>query len=481
MFGYAREELSGLSTRLVYPSAQMFEQTGKDASAAVTASRLYVSEFQLKRKDGTLLWTKCYCKAIDTDMPDDGTIWIVEDIQGRKEAEQALAEKSCLLEELNANLEQRIEQAVVELRQKDDLIARQNRLLLDLAPEAIIVFDTRQNCIVDANDKAEELFGCSREVLFTAGFLPFYLPDQPDGRPPEITVQENIEQVLAGNMLVIERAIRGAKGGKVVCEVRLVRVPSPHQALIRASFFDITERTRVQEELAQALAGEHRLNDEQRQFMGLVSHELRTPLAIIDGSAQLLVMTACKDSDCLMQAQRILSATKCMNNLIHTCFAEERLCSSGWNPTMVQGDIARLALDVIAQAQAGTGRHLIKSNLEQLPELYSFDPMLLKVMLGNLLDNAIKYSPHGGDILFQARCGEDRALVFEISDAGIGIAPEQIEKVFTRFYRAWQIPDIAGAGLGLHIVKRIAELHGGSVMCTSTPGQGSVFTVTIKT
>ena len=259
-----------------------------------------------------------------------------------------------------------------------------------------------------------------------------------------------------------------------------MRLPSPHDSLIRATFFDITERMRVQKDLAKALDAEHRLNEEQRQFMGLVSHELRTPLAIIDGTAQLLVLSTCRDSECLTHANRILASTKRMSRLIDSCLAEERLCTSGWTPTMTGCNIALLARDSVAQAQAGTTVHAIMCDLEDLPEKYICDQMLVKVMLNNLLDNAVKYSPKGGHIRLSGWRSRDGQIFFEISDEGIGISPEHIGKAFDRFYRTWQLPEIPGAGLGLHIVKRIAELHGGTVTCASKPGHGSTFTVQIN-
>ncbi|MDD2542311.1 MAG: PAS domain S-box protein, partial [Desulfuromonadaceae bacterium] len=290
--------------------------------------------------------------------------------------------------DLSDTLKTRIAQAVEELHQKDDILASQNRLLVDLAPEAIIVFDTQLGRITDANVKAEELFGCSRDILLTSSPLQFYMQKQPDGLPVVPRFYENCERIIAGEVLVIERAIRGASGNEVVCEVRLVRLPSPHNLLIRASFFDITERLQIQNELTNALAYEHRLNEEQRQFMGLVSHELRTPLSIIDGTAQLMAMTACKDKECLIHAERILSSTKRLSSLIDTCLTEERLCTSGWTPVMVSEDIRNLALNVIIHAQTGTDQHLILSDLDGFPDLYDCDPMLIKVMLNNLLDNA---------------------------------------------------------------------------------------------
>lgn len=366
---------------------------------------------------------------------------------------------------------------VEEPHQKDDILSSLNRLLVELAPEAIIVFDAQLDRIIEANVKAEQLFGCSREILLTSSPLQFYMQKQPDGLAVDASFHENCERIIAGDVLVIERAIKSVSGNEVMCEVRLVSLPAPHNMQIRASFFDITERIRAQKELTKALANQHRLNEEQRQFMALISHELRTPLSIIDGTAQLLVLTTCRDKTCLMHAERILSATKRLSNLIDTCLTEERLCTSGWTPAMVSEDIRRLTRDAIIQAQAGTDQHPILSDLDGLPDQYNCDPMLIQVMLNNLLDNAIKYSPDGGEIHVRGWCGTKGELFLEIVDQGIGIATDQIEKAFDRFYRIWQVPGIAGAGLGLHIVKRIAELHGGTAGCSSEPGRGSTFTI----
>lgn len=392
-----------------------------------------------------------------------------------------MTEKTVQLKELNDELEARVAKAVEELRQKDAMLASQNRLLIDLAPEAILVFDTELDRIVDANTKAEELFGCGRDYMFKYSPKAFYMQKQPDGRPLDESFPKNAARVIAGEILVVERAIRGGKGHEVLCEVRLVRLPSPHQSLVRASFFDITGRIQTQEKLVSALDAEHRLNQEQRQFMGLVSHELRTPLAIIDGTAQLLALSACKDSECLAHANRILSTTKRMSSLIDSCLAEERLCTTGWTPTMLPTDVGSLVREVVAQAQTGTNNHTLESCLEQLPSHYACDSMLIKVLLNNLLDNAIKYSPCGGVITLRTWSVDNGELCFEVADQGVGIAPVEAEKAFNRFYRTWQLPDVAGAGLGLHIVKRIAELHGGHVSCTSELGKGSIFTVRLRT
>lgn len=478
IFGYSRDEIVGCHASCLYLNEQMYLCFCSEMVAAYQAKGYYETTSQMVRKDGVLFDSEhCVTPIRDNNGVIVSHVCVVRDVTERRLSEQALVDKSRLLNELNESLEARIAQAVEGLHQKDDILACQSRLLVDLAPEAIIVFDPQLDRIIDANSKAEQLFGCNREILLTSSPLQFYMQRQPDGQPVGVSFSENCERVIAGEVFVIDRAIRSVSGNEVVCEVRLVSLPSPHRVLIRASFFDITERVRTQKELTKALASEHRLNEEQRQFMGLVSHELRTPLSIIDGTAQLLALTTCKNKEHLVHAERILSSTKRLSSLIDTCLTEERLCTSGWIPAIVSVDIRRLARNVIVQAQTGTDQHLILSDLDGLPDQYDCDPMLIQVMLNNLLDNAIKYSPEGGKISVRGWCCTEGELLFEVVDQGIGIAPDQLEKAFDRFYRIWQVPGIAGAGLGLHIVKRIAELHGGTARCSSEPGRGSTFTV----
>ena len=121
------------------------------------------------------------------------------------------------------------------------------RVLIEQAPEAIVVFDVALNCIVDVNASAERLFGCGRSELLQSGPQRFYVEEQPDGRHLQETFEEYTRRAIAGEEVHFERAIRSADGRRLHCEVRLVRLPSERDVRTRASFIDITERKRVVE------------------------------------------------------------------------------------------------------------------------------------------------------------------------------------------------------------------------------------------
>ena len=138
-------------------------------------------------------------------------------------------------------------------RRRAELQLRQSearfRMLVEQAPDAIVVYDFDRDRFVDANRNATLLFGCPREALLRLGSAHFYSPQQPDGRPPEQTFREYGRRALAGETVVFERRIRSADGKNLVCEVRLAPLPSDSGRLLRASYLDVTDRNQAKEKL----------------------------------------------------------------------------------------------------------------------------------------------------------------------------------------------------------------------------------------
>jgi len=106
------------------------------------------------------------------------------------------------------------------------------------------------------------------------------------------------------------------------------------------------------------------------------------------------------------------------------------------------------------------------------------DLMRLEIVVNNLVDNAIKYSPRGGDVITALSIDGKFALV-TVTDKGIGIAAEDMSRLFVRFSRLGELPDVPGTGLGLYLARELARLHGGDISVVSTPGQGSEFTLSL--
>ena len=130
-------------------------------------------------------------------------------------------------------------------RKRTDQVLRESeerfRLLIEQAPEAVVLMDLELNRLVEVNAQAERLFGCSRQELRTSGPQRFYASDQPDGQPVAESMCAHNERVLRGETVLFERAVCNALGQRLHCEVRLVRLPAGERKLVRASFIDITE------------------------------------------------------------------------------------------------------------------------------------------------------------------------------------------------------------------------------------------------
>jgi PAS domain S-box-containing protein len=182
-------------------------------------------ENRVIRKDGRTVWIKTVMAPVrDEDTRDPRYLFaVIEDITAQKEAQRALYESEGRF-----------------------------RLLVQLAPEAILVMDPIDHRLVEANRRAEELFGCCREELLRSGLLRFYDADQPGMALDPAAIDEHNRQALAGREVVFERAMRDAKGEQRHCEVRLAPFPCGQRKLILESYFDITERKRAEQALRES-------------------------------------------------------------------------------------------------------------------------------------------------------------------------------------------------------------------------------------
>ncbi len=237
----------------------------------------------------------------------------------------------------------------------------------------------------------------------------------------------------------------------------------------------VAERTHdlgvVRNRLEYALAGERRMQLEQRQFMSMVSHEFRTPLAIIDSVAILLAeIPPASREEMAGHSEQILSATRRLARLVDNCLTDERLDQAAFSPqleTVSPSGLAREAAGIVTWPPS----HRLVLQLGGLPETIECDPALVRIALSNLLDNAVKYSD-GGTVTLSGSA-DDCSVKFSVADEGQGLSIGEVERIFERFIRGGG-RNVAGAGLGLYVVRRIARLHGGDVAVRNSPG-GAVF------
>lgn len=216
------------------------------------------------------------------------------------------------------------------------------------------------------------------------------------------------------------------------------------------------------------------------EFLSMVSHELKTPITTISAFLELLLV---KDfpgerrhhflSICQDECQRLHSL---IDQLLHLT----RLEAGRFVLQTEKGSLARVIQECLpAFRETNPGHRYVVSSTFEDPEL-EFDPMLITQAVTNLLSNATKYSPSGGEVEVGLSV-EGREAVFWVKDQGVGIEAENLPYIFEKFYRVDNslTRETGGTGLGLANVKHIAEAHGGRAWVKSRPGQGSQFFVAL--
>jgi signal transduction histidine kinase len=216
------------------------------------------------------------------------------------------------------------------------------------------------------------------------------------------------------------------------------------------------------------------------EFLRLASHELRGPAAMLGGYLSLMEDESLGPIPKRMRTVLPLLRTKAaqINLLANEMVEAARLEDERLQLNRRRLDLREVVRRSLETARASvTSRHRLRFDdrvRHMLPILA--DPMRLDIVIGNLIDNAIKYSPKGGDVTVQLSVAGALGQVI-VRDQGIGIAPADMDRLFVRFSRIVQDPDVPGTGLGLYLARELARLHGGDIVAVSKPGKGSEFTL----
>jgi two-component system sensor histidine kinase/response regulator len=376
------------------------------------------------------------------------------------------------------------------------------RVLVENAPEAIVVYDAHSKCIVDANKKAEHLFGCDRAFLLAGGPERFYASEQPDGLPARETIGSHTARSLAGEELVFERAVRACDGRQFICEVSLVALPSSSRTLLRGGFSDISERKRAEQELVRhrdhleeqvaertralsvALRDAEMANRAKSVFLANMSHELRTPLNSIIGFSQIMSESTSLFDEEKRNLGLINRSGHHLLSLINDILELSKIEAgrAGLLPVQVHiGEMLREVRDMVRLAAERKGV-VLRIDCAMLPPALLVDGGKLRQVLINLLSNAVKFTD-AGSVTLALALDEDGAdtvqLQFAVRDTGIGIAVDDQERVFEPFVQSAASGNQAGTGLGLTISREFVRLLGGALTLQSTPGEGSTFSFTI--
>lgn len=448
-YGFAHHELVGMSLKALTRDVPRGER-----QVAELLQKGSWRNFQSEhvRKDGQHIHMLASSKVIEYSGR-QAVLTVIRDVSELKQAQDALRRA-------HGELEQRVEERTAEL-------ARVNGELRQARDEWQTTFDCMSDAIT-VHDPTYHILRCNRAFreLFPGADLQtakcYELVHGTEGPPEDCPMARTLVSGRSERCEMFEPHL----GRYISVRTDPICDADGNLAGIVHAVSDISERKEI----------ERMKND----FVATVSHELRTPLTSLRGFVELMLKR-----DYPAEKRReflgvILRESQRLSELVNDVLDLQRIESGQqvfrFEPVSLAEVVAHTA-----EVFGGDEAHPISIDIPPEMPLVFADPELLHQVIGNLVSNALKYSPKGGRVHIGARAEPGQVLVW-VSDEGIGIPPELLGKIFSRFYRVERGlgRKIGGSGLGLALVKDIVEAHGGKAWAESVLRKGSTFYFTLK-
>jgi len=431
MLGYTVEEMMGH-----HLFSCMSENSIDIAITNIERRQMGIKEqhdFEFLRKDGTPVYVIMETSPMfDENGIYAGAIAGVQDITWRKMAEEELIRSE-----------------------------RKYRDLADQLPQIVFGLDGNGR-ITFVNSQAYELTGYTPDD-FARGLsvIQMVAPEDQD------RLKANMEAILRGDKpSENEYRIMRKDGSMFPTMAYYTPVTNGGEVIgVEGLVIDITEQKRLDQ-----------LKDD---FIGMVSHELRTPLTTIVGSVNMVLRGGNRLSQ--RESRKLLKdaamSSEDLSNILANLLELSREKAGLLVMHMEMVDVRKAVRNALKELKVRTKAHEFVMSIPGCTPVVSADPLRLERILHNLLENAVKYSPHGGEIRVSVEKA-DTELVISISDQGIGIFQDDQVRIFDPFHRMEEIRT-TGLGLGLLVCLRLVEAHHGRIWVESTKGHGSTFSFTL--
>ena len=457
LLGYQPGELEGVfADSLIHPD-DLAEHVRVRRQLEAGAFGTYQLEQRCRRKDGTYVWVHVSLTLmLDESGHPHAIIVQVQDISARKEAEVALLESESRF-----------------------------RALVQNDPDVVVIVNPAF-VVTYVSPSAREAFGRPLEEWphhLEVGLRHVH-PDDRE-RIRDLYLQANASPAEPA---ATEARIRHGDGDWRWFQITIAnRLDTPGIGGYLLNLRNITERKQAELATSAALAARQtaieemeRLNLSKSRFLSTISHEFRTPLTAITGYSEYLIEHASHPSQVAEDATIINREAHRLNRMIGDLLLIDGVDAGRLSLTVDDVNLNDLVTRVTRDIRPIVATHVLVLDLE--PDLLpvSGDYDRLGQALTNLLGNAVKYSPYGGTITVTT-CNRQDAAVVSVRDEGIGIAAEDLDRIFERFERVETgiAGRVAGTGLGLSIVREIAHMHSGEIAVESTPGQGACFSLAL--
>lgn len=351
-----------------------------------------------------------------------------------------------------------------EKRDASDARARMEAVISSIADGVVVVDD--QLRIVMCNPAAEEMSGLAGTKYAGESWENLHTCENLDGTPLP-TEQHPMQLAMASGKPVHKSLFLTRNGGKLPISVSSSPVFSQDRASGAVAVFrDITT--------------EYQLDRAKSEFVSIASHQLRTPLTAINWYAESVADGDYGDltKDQIEPVQAIRDSSKRMSKLINALLNVSRIETGNLRIAPVPSDLPEIVQEVLSETELQWKEKKLKIEFtpdKKLPQITA-DRNLVKIVLQNLLTNAIKYTPAGGKVTIDIRT-EGKDIVSTVTDSGIGIPISSHSRIFQKLFRAENASKnaIDGTGLGLYVAKAIVEQSGGTIGFTSKENEGTTF------